>query len=79
MLPNIHFIITTIIAIWVAISSWLQFRQTKEASKMEVIAKNSSEFIDLKMKVAVIEERLHNQTELLNHLDSKLDEVMKCL
>jgi hypothetical protein len=79
MFPQIHFIITTILAFWAGLSAWLQFKQSRKVASDQEHAACQEDSNKLDVRLAVLEERMHNQMELLNKLDSKIDEVLKCL
>lgn len=70
IIQAVHYAITGLIALGTLYHTFKKDKD-KKASVCQ------QEFQDLKTKVAVLEERMVNETHLLNKLDDKLDEVIR--
>ncbi len=68
----IHWTITCAIAIWAA---WLQWRSVQVGTEHQDSQKVSEEFINLKLKVVVLEERLANLIELTKDINHKIERI----
>lgn len=71
----IHISITVITTLSTVILGWISFhKESDKEDKACEIERN-----DLKMKVFILEERINNQIDILDKLDSKIDEVLRSI
>jgi uncharacterized protein YbcC (UPF0753/DUF2309 family) len=68
----IHFVVTALIAGWAA---WLQWRSVQVGNEHQDSQKVSEEFINLKLKVVVLEERMSNLIELTKDINHKIERI----
>ncbi len=68
----IHWTITGAIAIWAA---WLQYRATQVGTEHQDSQKVSEEFIELKIKVAILETKLSNLIDLTKEIGHKIERI----
>jgi len=71
----IHMAVTTITSIVAVALAYLKFKDDKSSKETATADVCKQDFQALQTKVAVLEERINNEINMLDKLDDKLDQI----